>query len=314
MDTKLIIPFGEKWKKLSNLPTIEHHLFFQYLLVSPSYYQASLIRKSSKDVLSKKDLPKDMNQVLKIYDLVGDIYLMPFEVWWESVGCELFYAGTQASTLTFNLDLSNSKQRLLEYVEMRLDEALAKRDKSKAPKLSLLTNKVRTFSLYQNLNILFEKAMSFEDESEKLANWQIALISNLETKWRKGLKLDSRLTRKNLVARQYLCMLVSKNISEALIVAENAARGIFPSKQPVKSSLKFDFARLSQTHNDNEIAELMFIDECLFGDSPMKFQTFSNIMITQHQAKRKARKKLDDLVAKEIEKRAKESAIIANSY
>lgn len=314
MDTNITIPFGDKWLRLSHLPTIEHHLFFQYLLISPSYYQASLIRKKAKNAASRSTLPKDMERVLGVYDLVGDIYLTPFEVWWESTGCNLFYSGEASKTLTLSLDLTDTKQALLEQVKKRLDEAYARRAKSKAPKLSLLNNKVRAFSIFEKMRIIKEKASTFEedkffeDESGKLTNWRIAIIANLETKWRKGLTLKSKLTAKNQQAREYLGMLVSKNIAEALVVAENAARGLFPSKEPVASSLSFDFELLAKILCDYDIAEIQFMEECTFEDKPLKFRAYWEILNKKLRAKRKARKKLDELVAAEIEKRAVEEA------
>ncbi len=306
MGANAAITFGDKWRQLNHLPTIEHHLFFQYLLISPSYYQASLIRKGAKNAAGKSALPKDMERVLGVYDLVGDIYLTPFEVWWESTGCNLFYSGEASKTLTLSLDLTNTKQAILEQVEKRLDEAYARRAKGSAPKLSLLNNKVRAFSLFEKVRIVDEKASSFEDGNERLENWKIAIIANLETKWRKGLTLTSKRTAKNQQAREYLGMLVSKNIAEALVVAENAARGQFPSKELVTSRLEFDFNVLAETLCNYEIAETQFMEECTFEDKPLKFRAYWEIMNKKVRARRKARKKLDELVAAEIEKRATE--------
>jgi len=308
MDTKLPITFGDKWKRLSNLPTVEHHLFYQYLLISPSYYQASLIRKNSKDAVSSKELPKDLNQVLKVYELVGDIFLTPFEVWWESVGCDLFYGGTQVNNLTLSLDLTNTKQALLAQVKKRLEEAYARRDKSNAPKLSLLNNKVRAFSLFEKIRIIGEKSASFEDQNERIENWKIAVISNIESKWLKGLTLKSKLTSKNHVAREYLGMLVSKNVLEALTIAENAARGLFPSKDPVVSKLKFDFAQLAVILRNYDIKEIQFLEERTFDNEPLKFRAYWEIMNKKVRARRRSRKKLDELVTKEIAKRAKDES------
>jgi len=45
-------------------------------------------------------------------------------------------------------------------------------------------------------------------------------LVNLKTKWKNKLNLDSRLTSRNEPARAYLGMLVSKNIAEAVAIAE----------------------------------------------------------------------------------------------
>ena len=60
---KLGFNFGDRWKNLNQLPTVEHNLYFQYLIVSPSYWKAHLIRKGDLSI-SDKGLPKDIKTVL----------------------------------------------------------------------------------------------------------------------------------------------------------------------------------------------------------------------------------------------------------
>jgi hypothetical protein len=41
-------------------------------------------------------------------------------------------------------------------------------------------------------------------------------------------------------------MLVSKNLKEALVIAENAARGRFPSLEPIETGLSFDYEQIRE--------------------------------------------------------------------
>jgi hypothetical protein len=303
MSSNFYLDFGDKWRKLNQLPTIEHHLFFQYLLVSPSYYQASLARKNqSKGVHTSKDF----NQVLKVYDLVGNIYETPFEVWWEACGCDLFYSGTRNPNLVLNLDLANSKDELLIQVIRKIDDALERYQKSSPPQLELLVNKLHTYSLFEKMRVLTVKASTYEEGEDKLKNWQIAIMANMESKLTKGLAPDSKQTHKNQHARDYLSMFVSKNLSDALLVSENAARGLFPSKERNDSSLSFDYQLLSRLLDRHEIMEIKFLQDMAFSDKELKFRSYWEIMNKKLKAKRRARKKLDIEVAKEIERRSKE--------
>jgi hypothetical protein len=84
-------------------------------------------------------------------------------------------------------------------------------------------------------------------------------IDEIQTIYKKNEKELDLVTRKKLnpigvkrtedinaiKAKRYLSMLMSKNKREALLIAENAARGIFPSKNKIlKKYEKFDFEEL----------------------------------------------------------------------
>ena len=62
----------------------------------------------------------------------------------------------------------------------------------------------------------------------------------------KEIRLNSKKTSANLETRTYLSILASKNLSDALCIAENAARGKFPSLEPIKTGLKFDYVTIKR--------------------------------------------------------------------
>ncbi len=69
-----------------------HMFFFNYLRFSPSYLLARKANTTGLSLADKKSLPKDFDQVLKTYDLLGDVHNTLFRYWWQrmdmkSLGC-----------------------------------------------------------------------------------------------------------------------------------------------------------------------------------------------------------------------------------
>ena len=67
---------------------------------------------------------------------------------------------------------------------------------------------------------------------------------HLKSKWADELKTATKNTQDNLEARTSLGILVSKHLKEAFYLAENAARGIFPSLEPIDTGLSFDYEQI----------------------------------------------------------------------
>lgn len=302
---KLAFKFGDRWKNLNQLPTIEHNLFFQFLVVSPSYWKAHLVRKGELSI-DDKSLPKDIKKVLKIYDLFGDIFLMPFEIWWEKRGSDLFYSGTQKQNLNFVVDISKSKSDLLEHIGSKIDQAQKRLRRAAKPKVSLLVNKIQTFSLFEKLQLVEKKANAYRTANPGLENWRIAADSVLRSKWKKGLTEDAKLTSRNEKARTYLGMLVSKNIAEALTVSENAARGLFPLKEASLTHMKFDFEHLGKLLFERFIEEVQYMHDASVDDRPIKYDDYANAIIKQINKRIRARKRFEKAVDDEIARRARE--------
>ncbi len=302
---KLAFNFGDRWKSLNQLPTIEHNLFFQYLIISPSYWKAHLIRKGELS-LDDKSLPKDIKTVLKIYDLFGDIFLTPFEIWWEKTGCHLFYSGTDIRTLNITVDITKSKNTLLKLIEEKIDDAKVRRKNAVKPKISLAINKIQPFSLFEKLQLIEQKAKAFREGNPGLENWKVAVLANLKSKWRSKLNESSKPTSRNESARGYLGMLVSKNIAEAIAIAENAARGHFPSKIGAPSKIRLDYEHLSKLLYERFIEEVQYMWETSTDGGSIKYHDYTNAMMKQLRKKMRSKKRLDRLVEKEVARRARE--------
>ena len=151
------------------------------------------------------------------------------------------------------------------------------------------------------------KANTYKNGVPGKENWRIAAESSLRSKWKKGLDENAKLTARNEKARAYLGMLVSKNLSEALTVAENAARGQFPSKEVSASHKKFDFDQLGQLLFERFIEEVQFMHDASTQDRPIKHHDYANAMIKQINKKMRSRKRFEKAIDDEIARREREA-------
>ena len=76
--------------------------------------------------------------------------------------------------------------------------------------------------------------------NKKIANWRLGVEASLRSKWNDELRENRGKTAINVEARDAMGMLVSKKLKETLYLAENAARGEFPSTVPINTGLKFN--------------------------------------------------------------------------
>ena len=212
---------GETYRLENGLNNDEHELFHEYLLISPSYQLAHRVM-TGQDVdaaaiggISKWDL------VLETYAVCGDVYSMPFLRWWETIGRGVFY--TQKADGTYTSTGS----------------------------LQLLSNKVHEETLLGGVALVNDKARLELKNSKRIENWRLGVEVNLKSKWTQQLKGSTKKTHDNLEARTTLGILVSKKLKEAFYIAENAARGSFPSITPIESGLEFDYPALYELVNVN---------------------------------------------------------------
>jgi hypothetical protein len=157
------------------------------------------------DGISKWDL------VLETYAVCGDVYSMPFLKWWETIGRGVFYTQKADGTHT------------------------------PTGSLQLLSNKVHEETLLKGVALVNDKARLESKNSKRVENWRLGVEAGLKSKWTKQLKGSTKKTHDNLEARTTLGILVSKKLKEAFYIAENAARGSFPSVTPIESGLEFDY-------------------------------------------------------------------------
>lgn len=237
--------FGRLKGLIFHEPTIDHLLFFRFLLISKSYEIAHLIRikkikKSSIDI-------EDIDDVLKIYDLVGDIYKVSFQVWWAKTGQNIFYEKTEIKKLTLTIDLSKGQSYVLERVRKAITETYAinqRKDSSKM--ISFEINKIRPISLFHKFELIREKSKLLRNPNAIVSNWRLGVRVGFGSKYIRELRNGiDKVDEANRV-RNYLGIFITQKLSEAKLIAENAARGKFPSNKTLATAQDFNFSNLNE--------------------------------------------------------------------
>jgi len=237
-----IVGIGEWWKEFHLHGSFRHELFFRYLQISPSYQLAHRVLKQ-KSGISKCKYPVDFKEVCKTYSELGNVFDSLFIEWWNSVGRSLPMTGSDRRRLVMSIDPGESLRVLIEQFTKIVKSYQS--EKSRNRRIEILTNKIQHRSLRERLCLVMAKAQTVKDEN-RVENWRLAVECELASSKLKGLEFESKKTQKNVVAREYLSMLVSKNLKEALVISENAARGKFPSLEPIETGLSFDYEQIME--------------------------------------------------------------------
>ncbi len=224
-----------------SFPTDEHEAFYEFLLISPSYQLAHKLRTVGLDKAEKTSAPKDFMKVLDLYDVCGDIYSTTCTEWWEHGGRDLFTDTAPKLTQLYLVDLEQETDVLLAEFQEYVERCKAEIAELPNRKIKLLTNKIRISTLHKNAALIYDKSRLQWKRGKRIENWRLAVSVKLKSRWTKDLTPESNKTRDNVVARTYLGILVSKHLKDALIIAENAARGRFPCLEPIDTPIDFDY-------------------------------------------------------------------------
>ena len=263
-------------------PTVGYQLMTEYLRISPSY---ELARKANMEGLTEEEkhsLPQDFEQVLKTYKQFGDIRQILFRQWWLKRGLKLFgnpytkpkvhqiaylQAGKDLPAASLNdqmqvyLDGARRDEGLTSALVISIPTGLRKRDINRQiakllnnhiedeyqhlsqPKLKLVGKRLRANVLLKGMFLLWVKAAK-----PKWENWRVGVASRLSPTYSKALNVND--PKKGARAdEQYDRINMAKITVRALrkfeTIAENAARGKFPSQEPVEKSY-FDYPLLAK--------------------------------------------------------------------
>lgn len=232
------------------MPQLEHYYFYRFLQISPSY-QMAYIKKGESKFCFNQNLPKDFKKVVKIYDLVGDIFENSFASWWIKRGYKIF-KDTNLSRITLSANLNRPKREVLLEIAQLINKAYQLKVENNRSSITLLPSKIRPSTLESRWMLIREKGdFAHKDMSFKLPAWRYADMAPVDSKYREIIHSVQmiRKTQSNAYARKYLTMLVGKQTAQALLLAENAARGNFPSYQDNQSELKFDYYLIGYFYN-----------------------------------------------------------------
>lgn len=281
---------GSKWRYME---------FFNFLQISPSYRLAHLVATKTIN-RNSTILPNDFDLVEKTYAAFGDVNRTYFWEWWVKTAQYEFRESlppTPRTILKLDLEqyaadevISSAQAALADYVNVdRLAQG------SSATLIIALPLHADRKSMLQNLNKLLDQAYAEGDRSIAIARWQIIrnkMRRSMIDKARQVLRSRASYPDEPLVsigertkvspknaseshgkgkgasdARRLLQILTSRHLNRAYLLAENAARGRFPSLDPLPKDNgrpQFDYKILSKeimAHGRWLIAELERLKE-----------------------------------------------------
>lgn len=245
--------FGSDYAKSGIFTRLDwrYELLVDYLKESPSYQLARRARLA-KPGLKPIGTPKDWGSVLAVYEDFGDLFRIEESKWWSSAGRHLFGVKAKEPEL---LNLGLTKKSLTE--PSSLEDALTEWGEMDSPEslvLAIPTSLTKKEAMTQFAALL--KTQKFRTQptsaakpkyqlsSSKLRKptlvlgpWALHLYKKGVPLWKIGYQL--KLSESSIqdidsgvsvsTAKSYLSILASKLIHKAELIAENAARGRFPS-------------------------------------------------------------------------------------
>jgi len=259
-----------------------HRLWFEFLLLSPSYelarrYRAGSGKLSAED---KARLPADFDRVLEVFDDFGDLQRTFFRPWLQARGLRLFgVPGDRPTTkLLYKLDgtggqpeietiksverylaagwkqqnrpevlllsvpLNIPKQAALKELKKILDEHLAGAELPKVAKYKLASKGMHRQNVVDALTVLFVRAAR---PDFKL--WQVGVEAKVSETYSKLFDWKtSKRTANNATDFRILEMMTSRKLRLAKHLIENAARGRFPDQSEPDHMVEFDAKEFSE--------------------------------------------------------------------
>lgn len=262
-------------------PTVGFELMFEFLRLSPSY---ELARKANEEGLTEDErqrLPADFDQVLRTYSLLGNVQTFLFRAWWLKRGIHVFgnpYSKPQGHLIfripngedidvrDLSADLSNYLQETRRSegltaallvaiplgmrrseVHKQIDSLIGQHtpedtDEEQKPKIALMGQRLRAKVLFNGIRLLW-----FRAAKPKWEYWRLGAKARLSKTYSPVLNPNAARKTANAI-EQVDRDLMTKITQRALVkfekIAENAARGRFPSDAPVEKA-EFDYANLA---------------------------------------------------------------------
>ena len=228
-------------------------------------YEAEGKKLSASD---KHAVIAEFQLVLATYDEFGDVATMTFDAWWQARGIyiygtpyskplvkqiarieknedfePLFYKPYEhyltkiralegnPTSLVLGVPLGMPKADLLRQISKLIDNAkVPLATKSARAGKALTAKRLRSEPLFIQLRILMAKA-----QYPDMQLWKVGLWAKVSAKHAKTLNLKEHKKKfEDADSKEHLAILTSRAFKKAKQVAENAARGSFPSSKPVR--------------------------------------------------------------------------------
>ena len=265
---------GSSWEESGLFAASDwrYEALVDYLKLSPSYkLVCEWARKGSKAI--PKSAPKDWKQIVKTYEDFGDVWRIPESRWWESRGKALFgikaaKAQTFAIGYSDHAALISSKtaaQSQKMWQDMGSPECLVlaiPANQTKQMALKQITAIVRAGNFVSTKPRLIKPKYELirsklREPTIKLGTIALKMYQNGYPLWMIGNQLglspahhiqlndegNPNANELNLAEKKIrLQILASKLVAKAELIAENAARGLYPTDAPCRYAMKFKSA------------------------------------------------------------------------
>lgn len=239
-------------------------LWMEFLVVSPSYAMAHRWRTRQFNEADKARQPEDFDEVLAVYDDLGDVSTIRFIDWWRERALKVFgYEGSKPKVRRIDIllperhrkaghrvrDFINSdweqqgqpgsalvsvplglpKTKLLRQLDLLISKQKPEWKQLNPPKAKypLLGKRLRKDALFRYLSVVW---MRSEMRDQPL--WRVGARAKISDK--AGIDLDHMARMppgENVDERNVMASLTSRAFQRGIALSENAARGKFPVNQ-----------------------------------------------------------------------------------
>jgi hypothetical protein len=264
---------GGMWVKEFSM----YMLWFEFLAISPSYELARRYR--SGEQLEDTLLPGDFDKVLSVYDDLGDVQKSLFSLWWKAVGLKHFgYQGTPARVnrvgyaihqtretpdLSANVNkyfeedwIEQGRQRTMLFaVPVGLSEAAISRQikkhlarvKAERRKLVETVSKYPLVGKRNHKDVLMRylRMVWIRSAMYRKSLWRAGAQAQISQTYSPVLDPNADTLSDELrFDRDMMAIITSRALLRGRMIAENAARGRFPTHEKCPHALAFDFKEL----------------------------------------------------------------------
>ena len=260
-----------------------HLLWHQFLRLSPSYFLAYQVRtgERSYDPVLNQGFPSDFERVLKVYDVFGDVYHLTRDQWSEKIKSELPAPRRSQAKLRviarYDRREEKPKKKLaaeindyfseswvhdgrpnfvlislpLELpINTAIDQLRGEMQRARTA-LTLPRKFAHTFPLasprlQERTLLAYLRMLYFHAAVPRAKLWQVGARAGFLPSAGSKVGLRVKATAMNRDERNKLAVLASRAHSRSNLVAENAARGLFPSIKPCTNALPQDWKELQK--------------------------------------------------------------------
>ncbi|NDP64574.1 hypothetical protein [Polaromonas sp.] len=267
------------WHVSSN---VGFELFFEFLRLSPSYELASREAQGELSVEETTMLPADFDDVRRTFDLLGNVQQTLYRNWWRERGLKAFGNPNtqpnlhklsilpggkqvevsdvipslakyledsrpdegQPGALLLAVPLGSRKSEVLRQISALLDEHESVAPTHAKPVLALQGERLRAKVLFNGIRLLWFRAAKPTWEL-----WRLGAKAGISPTYSKLLDPDAPRKVKDedeKVNRLTMSKVTYRALVKFESIAENAARGRFPTDQLVQQ-VAFNYPKLAKT-------------------------------------------------------------------